>query len=132
MEGEGEFMKKKILVVDDEELLTKTFSILLEKKLGHEVRVARGGQDAVEMAETQNFDLILCDIRMPGIDGVETLKRLRGIFRQRQIPCPPEIVMTGYADTAKEKEVQELAPAAYLVKPFDNGVLIEQVRKLLA
>lgn len=123
--------QKKILVVDDEELLTKTFCVLLKKKLGHEIFVAKRGQDALVMAEEEDFDLVICDIRMPGIDGVETVKKLREVFLKRKIKCPPEVMITGYADPEKEKEVADLRPAVFIPKPFENMELIGRINRLL-
>ena len=76
-------MSKKILIIDDEEILTKTFSILLEKN-GYEVYTAKNGQDAQTMAEEEDFDLILCDIRMPGQDGVTIAKRISAIRKKQE------------------------------------------------
>lgn len=123
--------KKKILVVDDEELLTKTFCVLLEKKLGHEIFIAKRGQDALDMAEEEEFDLVICDIRMPGIDGIETVKKLREIFSRRKTKCPPEVIITGFVDQKKEKEVSDLQPAAFVFKPFENMELIKRINMLL-
>ena len=67
--------KKRILVIDDEELLIKTFDRLLEKQ-GYEVYTVKNGADAIVMVEEEQFDLIITDIRMPGDDGVETIKKI--------------------------------------------------------
>lgn len=123
-------MKAKILVIDDEEILTKTFARLLEQQ-GYEVFVAKRGADALEMAEEESFDLVICDIRMPGIDGVETIARLRKIFQRKGDKLPPDIFITGYADQAAHDRAAELAPAAYMYKPFDNDVLLSKVKGLL-
>ena len=124
-------MKPKILVIDDEEILTKTFARLLEKQ-GYEVFVAKRGADALEMAEEERFDLVICDIRMPGIDGVETIRHLREVFERKGEKPPPDIFITGYADQAAHDRAAELAPAAYIYKPFDNDILLSKVKGLLA
>ncbi len=119
-------MKKKILVVDDEELLTRTFARLLEKR-NYEVLVASRAEDALIMAEEENFDLILCDIRMPGRNGVETIRDIRAL-RERDGKSPvPVIFLTGFADGALEEEAQALKPIAYVFKPFDTVKLLELV-----
>jgi len=115
-------MPKKILVIDDEELIIKSLAKLLEKN-GYEVFVAKNGQDAVVMADEENFDLILADIRMPGMDGVETVRSIR-----KKIPV---IFITGYADDEIEKSAKELNPAAYIYKPFDIQKLLEKIKKVL-
>lgn len=120
----------KILVIDDEELLTRTFVKLLEKE-GYEVLIAKTGRDALEMAEEDSFDLVLCDIRMPGIDGVETVVRLREVFRNRGASSPPEIFITGYANPEIEERARVLQPAAYVLKPFDTATLLSKVKGIL-
>jgi len=120
-------MKKKILVVDDEELLTRTFARLLEKR-NYEVLVASRAEDALIMAEEENFDLILCDIRMPGRNGVETIREIRAL-RERDGKSPvPVIFLTGFADRKLEEEAQALKPVAYIFKPFDTMKLLEIVQ----
>lgn len=120
-------MSKKILVIDDEELLTKTFSRLLEKN-GCEVLVARNGQDALAMCEEEDFDLIICDIRMPGKDGVQTIKTIKDLMVSRGKKESPVIFVTGYADEQIEMEAKKLKPLAYLFKPFDAQELVRIVQ----
>jgi CheY-like chemotaxis protein len=119
-------MKKTILVIDDEELLTRTFARLLEKK-GYEVLVATHSEDALAMAEEEDFDLILCDIRMPGRNGVETIREIRRLRRESGRIQPPVIFLTGFADEKLEREAQALDPVAYVFKPFDTAKLLEAV-----
>ena len=123
-------MAKKILIIDDEEILTKSFSLLLERN-GYEVYTAKNGQDAQIMAEEEPFDLIICDIRMPGINGVETIKAIRSVGGAEQSKDIPVVFITGYADEKLEKEAQELNPLDYLYKPFDNEQILEKVRGAL-
>ena len=123
-------MAKKILVIDDEELIIKSLSKLLEKN-GYEVFVAKNGQDAIVMAEEDNFDLILADIRIPGMTGVEAVECIyngMSAKRKRKIPA---IFITGYADPAIEEKTKELNPAAYIYKPFDAEFLLEKIKKAI-
>jgi CheY-like chemotaxis protein len=123
-------MVKKILVIDDEELLTKTFVKVLEK-IRYDVFIAKRGQDACEMAGEESFDLIISDIKMPGFDGVETVLKLKEIFKQKKFKIPPIIFITGFADEAREKEARKLKPVAYLMKPFDIQDLLQAVSTAL-
>ena len=68
-------MAKKILLIDDEELIIKSLKKLLEKD-GFTVFIAKNGQDALSLSDKETFDVIIADIRMPGINGVETIKSL--------------------------------------------------------
>jgi CheY-like chemotaxis protein len=121
-------MPKKILVVDDEEILTVTFVKLLETA-GYGVLVASRGEDAVVMAEEDDFDLIICDIRMPGQDGVKTIQQIRNIRGKKEVPV---IFVTGYADEALEKEANRLGPLAYIYKPFDAFKLLDLIKKAVS
>lgn len=121
-------MSKKILVIDDEEILTATFAKLLETA-GYSVLVASRGEDAVVMVEEDNFDLVICDIRMPGQDGVKTIQQIKKLQGKTDIPV---IFITGYADEALEKEANRLHPVAYVYKPFDAFKLLDLVKKAVS
>lgn len=122
-------MAKKILVIDDEELIIKSLSRLLEKS-GYDTCVVKNGQDALIVSEEEDFDLIVADIRMPGINGVETVKSIyeKAEGKGRRIPV---IFITGYADGEVEKEAAALDPAAYIYKPFDIKELVDKVKEVL-
>ena len=123
-------MGKKILVIDDEEIIIKSLSKFLEKS-GYEVFVAKNGQDAIVMTEEEDFDLIIADIRMPGMNGVETVEHIYKEMlanRRRKIPT---IFITGYADEMIEKKTKALTPAAYIYKPFDTGELLDNIKKAI-
>jgi CheY-like chemotaxis protein len=121
-------MGKNILIIDDEEMIIKSLSRILEKS-GYKVFIAKNGQDAVIMAEEANFDLILADIRMPGISGVEAVREIYNINKKsKKIPT---IFITGYADEMAEKEAQKLVPEAYLYKPFDLNELMNKIKKAI-
>jgi CheY-like chemotaxis protein len=120
-------MAKKILVIDDEELIIKSLSKLLGKN-GFEVFVAKNGQDALVIADEENIDLIIADIRMPGINGVDTVS---AILVKDDFKDTPVIFITGYADEEIKKRAEELKPVAYIYKPFDISELVEKVKKTL-
>lgn len=121
-------MAKKILVVDDEEILTITFVKLLEAA-GYSVLVASRGEDAVIMAEEVEFDLMICDIRMPGQDGVKTVRQIKNLLGKKDIPV---IFITGYADELLEQEAEKLNPVAYIYKPFDTFKLLDLIKRTFA
>jgi len=130
MEKEAVSEKKKILVIDDEEILTRTFVKLLEKS-GHDAFFVKTGDDAIEIVKEVDFDLIITDVRMPGMNGFETLKNIHAFCEEQRKEHPPEIVITGYVDEALEKQIKELGVGAYLYKPFDIDVLLNHVKRLL-
>ncbi len=121
-------MPKNILVIDDEQLVTESIRRLL-KKQGYNVTIAESGVEAIEKVKIKEsgFDLIIADIRMPEMDGIEIIKRLREIVRKPT----PEILITGYASDESLKQAQELRVADYIYKPFDVREFIEIVKKNL-
>ncbi len=118
-------MKKRILVIDDEEILTRSFALLLEKK-GYEVLTVKNGQDAEAIIDEEVIDLVISDIRMPGMNGIEVVKLIRS--KHENIPV---IFVTGYADQKLQEEAQKLNPTAYVHKPFDALELTEIVKSSL-
>ncbi|OGX41935.1 MAG: hypothetical protein A3G37_02095 [Omnitrophica WOR_2 bacterium RIFCSPLOWO2_12_FULL_46_30] len=122
--------RKKILVIDDEELVIRSLSKLLEKN-GYTVFLAKNGQDALVMVEEETFDLLIADIRMPGMNGVETVLSINEILKKQNIKKVPVIFITGYADEKIEKMVEEFTPVAYIYKPFDISDLVNKVKEVL-
>lgn len=113
-------------MIDDEEILTKSFAILLEKK-GYETYTARNGQDAQVLVEGENIDLIICDIRMPGQNGIATIVAINQIMEQQGKKSAPVVFVTGFADASLEEEARKLNPLAYILKPFDMQELLDIV-----
>lgn len=123
-------MTKKILIIDDEELIIRSLTRILEKE-GYSVLVAKNGADALAMSQEENFDLIIADIRMPGINGVDTVESIFKDFGAQQKDKVPVIFITGYADKDIEKRAQTLKPKAYIYKPFDIATLVGKVKEVL-
>ncbi|NLW46743.1 MAG: response regulator transcription factor [Firmicutes bacterium] len=117
-------MPKKILVIDDEPMIVESVSYNLKQE-GFEVVAATDGEAGLKLAETGNFDLILLDLMLPGIDGLEICRTLR---KQSEIP----IIML----TAKEGEIDrvlglELGADDYITKPFSMRELLARVKAVL-
>ncbi len=123
-------MAKKILVIDDEELIIRSLAKLLEKS-GFEAFVAKTGQDAIVMVEEEDFDLIISDIRMPGLNGIEAVKGIYKVFDEKGAEHPPVIFVTGYADKECKQEAKALNPVDYIYKPFDILDLVGRVKSTL-
>ena len=123
-------MAKKILVIDDEGLVTASLKQLL-KKSGYEVEIANHVHAAMEMIKKIDFDLIISDIRMPEINGVEAVKKIREYLLQAGKPPVPEILITGYASKENLEEAQRLKVADYIYKPFNIKEFLEVVKKTL-
>ncbi|MDD4910197.1 MAG: response regulator [Candidatus Omnitrophica bacterium] len=123
-------MSKNILVIDDDELIVKSLRKLLSSQ-GHNATVVKSGKEAIEEVKKVDFHLIISDIRMPDIDGIETIRRIRDYLKEAGKKPVPEILITGYADESKYKEALDLKVADYIFKPFDITELIDKVKRNL-
>jgi len=123
-------MAKKILVIDDEELITKSLLRLLDKE-GYNTTVVRSGKEALEKIKDIDFDLIVCDVRMPEMDGIETVKKIRAHFKSLEKKPIPEILITGYADIEKYEKARKLEVKDYIYKPFDTDDFLKTVKRNL-
>ncbi len=113
----------KVLLVDDEKDFLEALALRLEaRKLT--VDVAATGEAAVAKAKTQSFDAVLLDLAMPGMDGIETLKRLRELNPDSQV-----VLLTGHATVAKATEAMRLGALDVLEKPIDIEVLVEKIEQ---
>ncbi|MEM6284150.1 MAG: response regulator, partial [Chloroflexota bacterium] len=103
-----------VLVVDDEGAIRYSVSKTLQR-VGYRVSEAASGEEALEQIAEQEFDVILTDIRMPGIDGVELLRRIKDL-----VPDASVILMTGYASLGTAIEALRLGAHDYLIKPSSS------------
>ncbi len=124
-------MKGKILVIDDEELVIKTIERLLSKE-GYDVISVRNGQEAIRKVGEMDFDLLITDIRMPGMNGIETIRQIRNQLKIKGKPQIPEICITGFANNELNRQARELGVVGYIYKPFDLGDFLFCVKKNLA
>ncbi|MFQ5911755.1 MAG: sigma-54-dependent transcriptional regulator [Nitrospinota bacterium] len=118
-------MVPKILVIDDEASHRMMLKAVLSDE-GYAVRLAATGEDGLRAVEEEVFDLILLDIRMPGIGGIETLRRIRAIS-----PTVPVLMMTAYGTVNSAVEAMKLGAYDYLEKPLDVEVLKITLRNVL-
>ena len=121
---------KRILLIDDEELVVKSISRLLVKH-GYNVSISSDGQQGIEKAKTEDIDLIICDIRMPGTNGIEVIKEIRNYCKINKKKQIPEIIITGYADNETMKVAEDLRVADYLYKPFNLNDFLNCVQKYI-
>lgn len=123
-------MPKNILVIDDEELVVESIKRLLKRE-GYGVTIAASGKEALEIIKDTAFDLIVSDIRMPEINGIEIVKNIREYLKREGKKPVPEILITGYASDESFKRAQELKVADYIYKPFDITDFVKVVKKNL-
>jgi two-component system cell cycle sensor histidine kinase/response regulator CckA len=120
-------MAARILVVDDEESI-RTFADAALRAAGFETMLAVSGADALARAEhLGDFDLLLTDMRMPGMDGCELARRLR-----QSRPDLPVLYLTGFSDALFDEKATLWENEAFLEKPTSVKGLIESVSMLLA
>lgn len=114
----------KILVVDDEERIRRLLRMYLEKE-GYVIDEAEDGESALEMAIEQDYDLILLDLMLPGIDGIEVCEQLR------QQKSTPIIMLTAKGEEINRVQGFEVGTDDYVVKPFSPREVIYRVKAIL-
>ncbi len=117
-------MTKRILLIDDDPAVLKSLNKLFRQQ-GYDVVTAQSGEEALKIVENTALDLVIADVRIPGIDGVETAKAIKNRCVEKDRPELPVMFITGYADIAIEKQAQDLGEV--FVKPFDNKEVLEKV-----
>jgi DNA-binding response OmpR family regulator len=113
--------EKSILLIDDEEAFVTTLQERLEMR-GFPCRVAFNGESGLEMIASQPPDVVVLDLRMPGMSGVEVLRRIR-----RQWPGLPVIMLSGHGSDQDFETCLSLGAAQYHKKPLDIGDLLESI-----
>ena len=121
----GEGMGKKVLIVDDEERVVQSVMGVLEDE-GFRVAAAKSGEEAIEAFQRENPDVTLLDIWMPGMDGIEVLKRLRGIVPDCQV-----IMVSGHATISTAMAAVKLGAFDFIEKPISLDVLLMTIRRAL-
>ena len=116
-------MPNKILAIDDENDVLLIIKTALKGE-GYEVNTASNGFDGLALAEDMHPDLILLDLRMPEMDGMEVLERLRDNDKTQDIPV---IILTGISDKNKIREALDQGITYYIVKPFECHDLISKI-----
>ncbi len=127
----GESATWKILVVDDEEVVRNLAAACIQHGLGerHQVLQAGDGEEAIAIAERERPDLILLDILMPGMDGIEACRRLKSAAPTKAIPI---VFLTALGSDKDVTRGLELGGDAYIVKPFNAVTLTAQISELLS
>ena len=118
---------KRILIIEDNEANLYLVSFIL-KKGGHEVLEARTGEEGVEVALNEKPDLILMDIQLPGIDGLETTRRVRESVPYDAIPI---VALTSYAMAGDQEKALEAGCNGYIEKPIDPDTFTAKINEYL-
>jgi CheY-like chemotaxis protein len=108
----------RILIVDDETLYARLLKSSLEENTGYEIFIAGGGNEALELMEQHKPDLVLLDILMPDMNGLECLKRIKSIA-----PDVPVSMLTSVRDDEIGKQALQAGAFDYVTKPIDENYL---------
>lgn len=118
---------KNILLVEDEEELTDIVGTVFEDE-GYEVKKSNSAEAALELCESYQPDLIICDVKMGKMDGFMLLEKLKAAEKLNNVPF---IFLTAFDESQARKKGLTMGAVAYIAKPFDIEDLLNTVRKLV-
>ena len=118
---------KRVLVVEDNENNMKLICLVL-KKHGYEPIQAFSGEEGVDKAIAERPDLILMDIQLPDINGMEAVKRIRMVDDMQEIPI---IAITSYAMAGDREKILDVGCDGYFEKPIDPLTIVEKIEKIV-
>jgi DNA-binding NtrC family response regulator len=118
-------MTDNLLIIDDDDSNCRLIKAIFSAE-GMKVAVARDGQSGIDMALADPPDILLLDLRMPGLDGMEVLARLK-----QELPALPVVMLTGHQDLKTAVQAMQLGAFDYLTKPFVNDEVVVVVRRAL-
>lgn len=120
-------MSRRILVIDDDAMNLRMAEFIL-KKNACETVMATSGAEGIERLQNEKFDLVLLDIEMPDMNGIETLEKMRGVSELERIPV---IFLTASSEQADVMKADALGALDFVKKPFLPNDLLERVEKAL-
>ena len=122
----------KLLIADDEASIRNGLKCILDwEELGYKLcGEASNGKDAVEQINNLRPDLVILDIKMPGLTGIEVMSNIRTYYKENKLEMPAIIVLSGFSDFEYAKESINNGAKAYLLKPVDEDELQEKVISL--
>jgi two-component system, OmpR family, alkaline phosphatase synthesis response regulator PhoP len=123
----GSTAEGRILVVDDESAIRLVCQLNLDSA-GFQTLEAADGETALELARSEQPDLILLDVMLPGIDGWRVAEELAALPETREIPI---LFLSARSDRADEERAHEVGALGYITKPFDPEGLIDRIRDVL-
>lgn len=120
-------MKRNILIVDDSESIREVVSFTLENE-GHNVMVASDGTDALKFLDGRKIDLIITDLHMPQMNGIELIKKVRKTEDYKRIPI---LFLTTESQRDRKMEAKAAGATGWIIKPFVPAKLIAALNKVL-
>ncbi len=119
-------MAKKVLIVDDSAAIRQSVSYILGQA-GYEVDAAEDGVEGEKRINNSEYDLVITDVNMPNMDGIELVRRIRA---HGPTKFTPVIVLTTESQDSKMSEGKEAGATGWIVKPFDADKLLQVTKKL--
>ncbi len=123
--GNKQSQAVSVLVVDDHQGMLQSLGNILDDE-GYQVELASSGLAAIEACQKQQFHIILMDVRMPGIDGLETLRRISDYTQNTRI-----VMMSAYSVEEMKQEATQQGAVTFLQKPIDVDSIIKLLEKLV-
>lgn len=121
-------IKKKVLIVDDFENTRWIVQQILQKEPELEIIAAENGQDALNYFDGRNIDLLITDLNMPKMDGIELTRQVRNIEKYKYIPI---IMLTTERNPEKKQKALDIKVTTWIQKPFEQSQFRKIVRKAL-
>lgn len=119
-------MAEKILLIDDEEMILDSLSTILTRE-GYVVHCAKSGNEALDVIKREHYDLVITDIRLPGMNGLEVVEHVKSRLPDQRI-----MIITGYGSLETAVKAQHRGVCDYLIKPIDVKGLKTSIRRALA
>jgi two-component system response regulator AtoC len=118
---------RKVLVVDDDAVVGKSFNRVLSEKKGYIVTTVENAHEALKQIREQSFDVVFTDIKMPGMDGVELAEKVKA-----SQPWTPVVIITGYGTTENEVRAKAAGVTEFMRKPLSPEMIEESAAHALA
>jgi two-component system, chemotaxis family, chemotaxis protein CheY len=120
-------MEKTILIVDDSESIREVVNFTLENE-GYNVLIGNDGKDALKFLDGQNIDLVITDLHMPEMNGIELIKEIRKMESYQRIPI---LFLTTESQASKKMEAKEAGATGWIIKPFVPAKLLAAINKVI-
>jgi DNA-binding NtrC family response regulator len=119
-------MPEKILIVDDEPDMLKLLSMIIREKTPYEVTATNNPLEAIEFAKKGGFDLVISDLKMPGLDGIEIIEAVKRVDED-----VPVIIITAYGTVESASEAMQKGGFDFITKPFRKEQILFTIDKAL-
>ena len=120
-------MAKTVLVVDDAAIIRQVCAIALKRE-GYEIVEGENGKDALSKLDDKKIDLVITDINMPEMDGIELIRQLRA---RKEFKFVPIVVLSTVSQEHRVEEGKQAGASGWILKPFDANKLMHTVRKFI-